>query len=338
VDEGGDQDGGGERDERVPAPVQERPVLVEPQAGEHEARERGDPGDVEQHRNRPTPPVPQSLHSAGGLTAARQTAARRGHPHEGQRGPDEESRRAGVGPVVEPGGVEVRVVEDRHEHGGRRRAREQEEDQAPPPVAQRPDAHPEGEQRRPQHVELLLDGERPQVQEERGAADGLEVGLLAGQKVPVGRVAEGGDGVVAQPGDLARQEHDGERERDDEQQVQRGRRRRARRIQNAFRSIRPRSRISASRRAVIRYPLTTKKTSTPRKPPGIQASPAWYSSTATTANARSPSRPGMYGRRIPPAALPAPDVPTLRFMSLPWLNTPRRDVSGSTSASPLTSS
>jgi hypothetical protein len=43
---------------------------------------------------------------------------------------------------------------------------------------------------------------------------------------------------------------------------------------------------------VIRYPLIRKKTSTPRKPPGIERAPAWYRSTATTEIARSPSRPG----------------------------------------------
>jgi hypothetical protein len=43
---------------------------------------------------------------------------------------------------------------------------------------------------------------------------------------------------------------------------------------------------------VIRYPEMTKKTSTPRKPPGSQAGLAWYTITAITASARMPSSPG----------------------------------------------
>ncbi len=51
--------------------------------------------------------------------------------------------------------------------------------------------------------------------------------------------------------------------------------RRARRIQNALRSVVPvrtRSPISSD---VIRYPLMTKNTSTPRKPPGIHDTGQW---------------------------------------------------------------
>ena len=44
--------------------------------------------------------------------------------------------------------------------------------------------------------------------------------------------------------------------------------------------------------AVIRNPLTTKNTSTPRNPPDIQLMSAWYSTTAVTARARSPSSDG----------------------------------------------
>ena len=54
-----------------------------------------------------------------------------------------------------------------------------------------------------------------------------------------------------------------------------GSRRRARRSQNCRSEIDPlwwRSSISS---AVMRKPLTTKKTSTPRNPPGIQLTSAW---------------------------------------------------------------
>jgi hypothetical protein len=69
---------------------------------------------------------------------------------------------------------------------------------------------------------LLLDRQRPQVLQQRGSADGLEVGLLAQDEIPIGHIPERCDGIVAQPRDLAGQKHHGERERDHKQQIQRG--------------------------------------------------------------------------------------------------------------------
>ncbi len=54
-----------------------------------------------------------------------------------------------------------------------------------------------------------------------------------------------------------------------------GSRRRARRVQNFRSEMPPVLRRSSTSRDVMRYPLTAKKTSTPRKPPGSQAAPAW---------------------------------------------------------------
>ncbi len=42
----------------------------------------------------------------------------------------------------------------------------------------------------------------------------------------------------------------------------------------------------------MRKPERTKKTSTPRKPPGSIDGRAWWAITASTATARSPSRAG----------------------------------------------
>ena len=42
----------------------------------------------------------------------------------------------------------------------------------------------------------------------------------------------------------------------------------------------------------MRKPEMTKKTSTPRKPPGSQRGSRWKAMTAATASARRPSRPG----------------------------------------------
>lgn len=47
----------------------------------------------------------------------------------------------------------------------------------------------------------------------------------------------------------------------------------------------------------MRKPLTTKKTSTPRNPPGIHDRCAWYAITASTLTARTPSSAGRYPRR-----------------------------------------
>ena len=71
-----------------------------------------------------------------------------------------------------------------------------------------------------------------------------------------------------------------------------GSRRRARRIQNWRSEMAPEWWRSSISSAVIRNPLTTKNTSTPRNPPGIQLTPAWYSTTAMTETARRPSNEG----------------------------------------------
>jgi signal transduction histidine kinase len=76
-------------------------------------------------------------------------------------------------------------------------------------------------------------------------------------------------------------------------------------------------RCSPSSRLVIRKPLSTKKTSTPRNPPVAQPKPPWNSSTATTARPRSPSSAGMWASRgclgaavaMPPQVGSRDDVP-----------------------------
>ena len=69
--------------------------------------------------------------------------------------------------------------------------------------------------------------------------------------------------------------------------------RRARRIQNPVRSIRPVRPSSSSSSEVIRNPLRTKKTSTPRNPPPMPGMPPCWASTSATAIARSPSSAGI---------------------------------------------
>ena len=57
--------------------------------------------------------------------------------------------------------------------------------------------------------------------------------------------------------------------------------------------IRPVRPISSSSSEVIRNPLSTKKTSTPRKPPDRPGMPPWSASTSATAMARTPSSAGI---------------------------------------------
>ncbi len=57
--------------------------------------------------------------------------------------------------------------------------------------------------------------------------------------------------------------------------------------------MRPDLARSSSKIPPMRKPLSTKKMSTPRKPPCKGADPVWKSMTARTATARKPSKPGM---------------------------------------------
>ena len=73
-----------------------------------------------------------------------------------------------------------------------------------------------------------------------------------------------------------------------------GRRRLARRAQNALRAIPPVDRCSLISSVVIRKPESTKNVSRAKKPPGMKDSPPWYAITARTPTARTPSNAGMY--------------------------------------------
>jgi hypothetical protein len=72
-----------------------------------------------------------------------------------------------------------------------------------------------------------------------------------------------------------------------------GSNRRARRAQNAPSRIVRVARHSETSSEVMRKPDKTKNVSTPMKPPVATARPPWNIMTATTAKARTPSRPGM---------------------------------------------
>jgi hypothetical protein len=57
--------------------------------------------------------------------------------------------------------------------------------------------------------------------QQRRPANGLEVGLVVEDEIPVGHIPERCERVVAQPRDLAGQKYDGDCERYHEQQIQR---------------------------------------------------------------------------------------------------------------------
>lgn len=96
-----------------------------------------------------------------------------------------------------------------------------------------------------------------------------------------------------------------------------GRRRRARRHQNAVILICPLFRYSASKSVVIRNPLRTKMIQLPdtRRPHCSQRG----SATAATANARSPSRPGRYDLVAPGSAWPG-TADTFEVIACPLLS------------------
>lgn len=60
----------------------------------------------------------------------------------------------------------------------------------------REQSHPPDEDQGEEEVELLFDGQRPEVPEERWSGEGLEVGLLAEDHDPVGGVGQGAEYVL----------------------------------------------------------------------------------------------------------------------------------------------
>ena len=132
----------------------------------------------------------------------------------------------GVGAEVHPRGVGpvghvVRHRDHRHPGSGGdgaaegRRSHQLEAAGGGGPRQQEPDRG------RPDEVELLLDGQGPQVLQRRWAARGLEVGLVVDDEPPVRDVAEGGDDVAPHLGHLVGPEQHQRHGGDDEEQAQR---------------------------------------------------------------------------------------------------------------------
>src|ERR687897_2555527 len=97
------------------------------------------------------------------MTGLQRTVFLAWRPQEGECGSAEQPRSARICSVVDPGRVHAGRVQERHCDGRCQGAKERDPQNAPWPKTRRPDPEPEGENRRPDQVELLFDGERPQM-------------------------------------------------------------------------------------------------------------------------------------------------------------------------------
>ena len=137
-------------------------------------------------------------------------------PEERQAAAEHQAADAGVRPVVDERRVD-RVVQQRHQHGRGEREGQHGDEQPVRPLAEQ---HQEaGQGQRPQQVELLLHGQRPQVAQQRRPLELVEVGRAAQDEVPVHRVGEGGEEVTLEAGQLLPDEQDAD-QGDGEQQCE----------------------------------------------------------------------------------------------------------------------
>jgi len=99
-----------------------------------------------------------------------------------------------VRPEIGPVGVEATVVHDVHPGGRRESGRAAQREQGPEAAREVHDAQ---DDQRPNHVELLLDRQRPGVQQRRRVRRLAEVVGVDEDKVPVADVEKGGQRVEA---------------------------------------------------------------------------------------------------------------------------------------------
>ena len=192
-----DEHGRDDGDRREAALVDARLVVVPRQHRHDEQGEGHGPGGVQRRHARPADRV-----------------ARQG-PGERQQRADEQPGRVRVGAVVDARRIAAGREQDRHEPRRGDREHERDDRRAPPSQHRDADAHDE----RPQQVELLLDGQRPQVPQQRRPRERLEVRLVGEDLVPVVDVEERRDRVGPRRGQVARAEdrHREHGQRDDEE-------------------------------------------------------------------------------------------------------------------------
>ena len=158
-DGGQDDAADGEADEEEAARVGERGR----RRGRHPECDGHDrAGQADQAADRPPGRAGRLPQLPLGQAALLLAAPRQQHEPDGERAPDEEALGAGVGAEIGPVGVDAAVVQHVHPGGGRDGRRTAQREQGP----QAPrEVHDAQHHQWPDHVELLLDGQRPGVQE-----------------------------------------------------------------------------------------------------------------------------------------------------------------------------
>ena len=131
-------------------------------------------------------------------------------PAQGQARAHEQGDGVSVGAVVQARGTLADRVPDGHGHRGRGRAQPDHHRARPPARAGTQD---NGQEERPEQVELLLDGQGPEVLQRRRRAEHREVGLVVQGLPPVARVSDRREQPRPQGRQLIRLEH-GDRCRD----------------------------------------------------------------------------------------------------------------------------
>ena len=124
-----------------------------------------------------------------------------------QDGAHEQALGAGVRPVVQPGRVDPPARQERHQQGRSEGTGECGEGQPELPATAGQSAQGDRNER-PEQVELLLDRQRPRVQQRRRLGELVEVTLPGEHEPPVRAVAQGGQRVGAKAGPVGRVGHE----------------------------------------------------------------------------------------------------------------------------------
>ena len=178
-----DDDGGEHGGQQDAAAVEERREAVH----EHDEAQQGDERD-DSHAVQDVAHLLRKVHALLGSQHVR-------GPHERQPCADKQRERAGVGAVVHAARVVQRVVQQRH-----LQRRQEGDDQRGIAHSGALHARFVGDQQhdRPDEVELLFDGERPEVGERRGSAQRVEIRSILEDVPPVRHPEQRGPHVVAQ--------------------------------------------------------------------------------------------------------------------------------------------
>ena len=192
-------------------PHQREPALV--QEGRTPARQQGEAHDRSEPRQ---PQERQRRHLRERPQAATALALSRG-PYERQGRPDQQPGSPRVRPVVDARDCAAGLVERGHRDGrSGRPGHDQGEDVSLVQQRQSP-CH----QQRPDHVELFLHRQRPEVAQQRGPLPRVEVRLARHDQVPVRDVGERRRDVVPEAGGLVRGEEQAVAGYGEEQQEER---------------------------------------------------------------------------------------------------------------------